>query len=99
MHGLVAELEGKVVGIAHYSFTSSSWSVAPNLFLEDLFVAKGARGKGIGKSLILALEEPAKAMGSEKIYWETRKDNTVARSLYDSVAELSEFVTYNRNLH
>jgi GNAT superfamily N-acetyltransferase len=99
MHGLVAELEGKVVGIAHYSFTSSSWSVAPNLFLEDLFVAKGARGKGIGKALILALDEPAKAMGSEKIYWETRKDNTVAVSLYDSVAELSEFVTYNRNLH
>lgn len=99
MHGLVAELEGKVVGIAHYSFTSSSWSVAPNLFLEDLFVAKGVRGKGIGKALILALDGPAKAMGSEKIYWETRKDNTVARSLYDSVAELSEFVTYNRNLN
>lgn len=99
MHGLVAELDGQLVGLAHYSFTSSSWSVAPNLFLEDLFVAKGARGKGIGKALILALEEPAKAMGSEKIYWETRKDNTVARKLYDSIAELSEFVTYNRNLN
>jgi GNAT superfamily N-acetyltransferase len=99
MHGLVAELDGELVGLAHYSFTSSSWSVAPNLFLEDLFVAKGVRGKGIGKALILALEEPAKAMGSEKIYWETRKDNHVARLLYDSIAELSEFVTYNRNLN
>jgi GNAT superfamily N-acetyltransferase len=99
MHGLVAELEGEVVGLAHYSFTNSSWAVAPNLFLEDLFVAKKARGQGVGKKLILALDEPAKSMGSEKVYWETRKDNAVARLLYDGVAELSEFVTYNRSLN
>lgn len=98
MHGLVAEVDGKVVGIAHYSFTYSSWAKAPHLYLEDLFVNPEHRGNGIAKALILALEEPAKVRGSEKIYWETHKDNKVARSLYEGLAELSEFVTYNREV-
>jgi GNAT superfamily N-acetyltransferase len=98
MHGLVAEVDGKVVGIAHYSFTYSSWAKAPHLYLEDLFVIPEHRGNGIAKALILALEEPAKVRGSEKIYWETHKDNKVARSLYEGLAELSEFVTYNREV-
>jgi GNAT superfamily N-acetyltransferase len=98
MHGLVAELAGKVVGIAHYSFTYSSWAASPHLYLEDLFVDPEHRGNGIGKALILALEEPAQARGSEKIYWETHKDNKVARSLYEGIAELSEFVTYSREV-
>jgi GNAT superfamily N-acetyltransferase len=99
MHGLVADIDGEVVGLAHYSFTNSSWAVGPNLFLEDLFVAKKSRGQGVGKKLILALDEPAKSVGSAKVYWETRKDNAVARLLYDGVADLSEFVTYNRSLN
>jgi GNAT superfamily N-acetyltransferase len=98
MCGLVAELDGKVVGLAHYSFTYSSWAKAPHLYLEDLFVNPEHRGSGIGKALIIALEEPAKARGSEKIYWETHKDNKVARSLYEGIAELSEFVTYSREV-
>jgi GNAT superfamily N-acetyltransferase len=98
MHGLVAELDRKVVGIAHYSFTYSSWAKAPHLYHEDLFVNPEHRGSGIGKALIFALEEPARARGSEKIYWETHKDNKVARSLYEGIAELSEFVTYSREV-
>lgn len=99
MHGLVAELDGKVVGIAHYSFTYSSWAKAPHLYLEDLFVNPEHRGNGIGKALILALDGPAKTRGSEKIYWETHKDNKVARSLYEGIAKLSEFVTYSREVN
>jgi GNAT superfamily N-acetyltransferase len=96
MHGLVAELEGKVVGFAHYSCTLSSWSVEPDLFLEDLFVDSEARQRGVGKSLIFYLEETAHSSGSGKIWWETHKDNQVARKLYDSIAILSEFVKYTR---
>ena len=96
MHGLIAEADGQVVGLAHFSFTHSSWAKGPNLFLEDLFVDKALRGQGIGKSLIEALDTPAKAKSSEKIYWETHKDNFVAKSLYEGLSQLSEFVTYSR---
>ena len=96
MHGLVAEIEGVLVGLAHFSFTHSSWQPKPDLYLEDLFVNNSVRGQGIGKSLILALDSIAAVEGSAKVWWETRNDNAVARRLYDSVAELSEFVKYTR---
>jgi GNAT superfamily N-acetyltransferase len=96
IHGVAAEVDGNVVGIAHFSFTLSTWAMAPDLYLEDLFVDSSVRGQGIGKALILTLSEYAAAEGSRKIWWETHKDNATARRLYDSVGELSEFVKYAR---
>jgi GNAT superfamily N-acetyltransferase len=96
MHGLVAELDGELVGLAHFSFTHSSWSENRDLYLEDLFVSPTVRGQGFGRTLILALDDVAREEGSRKVWWETHKNNAVARRLYDSVAELSEFVKYTR---
>jgi GNAT superfamily N-acetyltransferase len=96
MHSLVAELDRELVGLAHFSFTHSSWAKHRDLYLEDLFVSPTVRGQGFGKALILALDEVARQEGSRKIWWETQSGNSVARKLYDSVAELSEFVKYTR---
>lgn len=96
MHGLVAELDGELVGLAHFSFTHSSWAENRDLYLEDLFVSSKVRGQGFGNALILALDEVAREEGARKVWWETHKDNAVARRLYDSVGELSEFVKYTR---
>lgn len=96
MHGLVAELDGELVGLAHFSFTNSTWSRNRDLYLEDLFVSTNVRGQGFGKALILALDDVAREEGSRRIWWETQAGNAGARRLYDSVAELSEFVKYTR---
>ena len=96
MHSLVAELDGELVGLAHFSFTHSSWAQNRDLYLEDLFVSPNVRGQGFGKALILALAEIAREEGSRKVWWETQTNNLVARRLYDSVAELSDFVKYVR---
>jgi ribosomal protein S18 acetylase RimI-like enzyme len=98
MHSLVAELDGELVGLAHFSFTHSSWAENRDLYLEDLFVSPSVRGQGFGKALILALDEIAREEGSRKVWWETQTNNLVARRLYDSVAELSDFVKYVRAL-
>jgi ribosomal protein S18 acetylase RimI-like enzyme len=98
MYGLVLELEGELVGLAHFSFTHSSWAANRDLYLEDLFVSPTVRGQGLGKALILALDEVAREEGSRKVWWETHQDNETARKLYDSVGDLSEFVKYSRNL-
>ncbi len=97
MHSLVVEVEGSLVALAHYSFTHSSWSVAQDVYLEDLFVDPALRGQGLGRVLIDGLSELASSMGSSKLWWETHKDNATARRLYDSVGELSEFVKYTRS--
>ena len=94
LHGLVAESDGRLVGLAHYSYTISSWQVNPDIYLEDLFVDSSVRGQGVGRALIEHLDGVAKLQGCEHLWWQTHKDNAVARRLYDSVGQLSEFVKY-----
>ena len=98
IHGLVAEVDGELVGFCHFSFTHSTWSDSKDLYLEDLFVSSSVRGQGIGKALILQLAEIASEVGSRKVWWETQEHNAVARRLYDSVGQLSEFVKYTRTI-
>ena len=86
MYGLVAEQDGKIIGIAHYLFRPSTWAVKDFCYLEDLFVDPAVRGTGAGRALIEALTEIARAAGSERIYWTTAPDNATARRLYDKVA-------------
>jgi GNAT superfamily N-acetyltransferase len=95
-HGLVAVDGDQVAGFVHYHFHLSTWSVAGYCYLEDLFVARAARGKGAGRALIEAVYRAADERGATRVYWHTQDKNTHARALYDKVAELSPFVQYRR---
>lgn len=86
INGLLAELDGKVVGFTHYIFRPSTWAVEDFCYLEDLFVDPTVRGGGVGRALIKAVEEIAIAKGSKRLYWTTAPDNETARKLYDKVA-------------
>ena len=86
MYGLLAEIDGEIVGLAHYLFRPSTWAVNNFCYLEDLFVDPSVRGKGVGRALITALEDVATKAGAERLYWTTAPDNATARRLYDSVA-------------
>jgi GNAT superfamily N-acetyltransferase len=86
INGLVAELDGKVVGLAHYIFRPSTWAEKDFCYLEDLFVDPAVRGEGGGRALIDALHKIAIAKGSKRLYWTTAPDNETARKLYDKVA-------------
>jgi len=86
INGLVAELDGQVVGFAHYIFRPSTWDKNDFCYLEDLFVDPVLRGKGIGRALIDELHKIAIARGSKRLYWTTAPDNETARKLYDKVA-------------
>ena len=93
MYGLIAELDGQIVGLAHYIFRPSTWEVEDFCYLEDLFVDPKVRGAGVGRALISELEKIATAKGSKRLYWTTAPDNEVARKLYDKVA-ITDFVQY-----
>ena len=86
INGLVAELDGQVVGLAHYIFRPSTWAEKDFCYLEDLFVDPAVRGKGVGFALIKELENIAVSKGSKRLYWTTAPDNETARKLYDKVA-------------
>lgn len=96
MHLLAASLAGRVVGIVHYLYHRSCWTVGDYCYLQDLFVAAEARGKGIGSELIRRVETIARASGASRIYWLTKEDNVSARALYDKLADRSGFIQYRK---
>ena len=65
-------------------------------YLQDLFTAKAARGRGVARALIEAVYARADAAGAPTVYWLTAEDNYPGRMLYDRVAVRSPFIRYNR---
>lgn len=98
VHALVAEKGGQLIGLAHYLFHRSTILIGPTCYLQDLFTAEAARGQGVGRALIEAVYERAKAAGSTRVYWQTHETNLAAMKLYDQVAERSGFVVYRKQL-
>jgi len=98
VHALVAEVEGRVVGLAHYLFHRSTTAITPHCYLQDLFTSEAARGRGVGRALIEAVIERARAVGSSRVYWHTHETNAAAQRLYDEVAERSGFIVYRKPL-
>jgi GNAT superfamily N-acetyltransferase len=96
--GFVAEIDGRVVGLAHYLFHASGWNPAPNCYLEDLYADPEARGSGIARALLQAVEDAARAQGAFRLYWQTQEYNAPARSLYDPVVPRSSFIVYRKAL-
>jgi GNAT superfamily N-acetyltransferase len=98
VHALVAEHDGRIVGLAHFLYHRSTTAIGLNCYLQDLFTVEEARGTGIGRALIEAVYERAKAASSPRVYWQTHESNATARKLYDKVAEYSGFLVYRRLL-
>jgi GNAT superfamily N-acetyltransferase len=98
VNGLVAERNGKLVGLAHYIFHRSTILLAPTCYLQDLFTGAQVRGRGVGRALIEEVCRRARTAGSTRVYWHTHESNDLARQLYDRVAVLSGFIVYRMNI-
>jgi GNAT superfamily N-acetyltransferase len=91
---LVAEAEGRLVGLAHYLFHRSTTRIELICYLQDLFTAPSERGRGIGRALILGVYNAATSAGISRVYWQTHESNAAGRLLYDKVAKHAGFVVY-----
>lgn len=87
VNGLVAvdDATGHLLGLCHYVLHPHTWSAKLVCYLEDLFTAEAARGKGVGRALITRLTEMGREAGWGRVYWNTEQDNARARLLYDRV--------------
>lgn len=98
VHAVVAEQAGRLIGLVHFIFHRSTITVEPSCYLQDLFTLASARGKGVGRALILEVYRRAQLAGCSRVYWHTHETNATAMKLYDKVAEKSGFVVYRRNI-
>jgi GNAT superfamily N-acetyltransferase len=98
VHALIAEQEGRILGLGHYLYHRSTILIAPTCYLQDLFTVEASRGKGVGRALIEAVYQRARDAGCSRVYWLTHETNATAMKLYDKVAEKSGFVVYRKNL-
>ena len=79
---LIARLDGAAVGLANCFTTFSTFAAAPLVNIHDFAVLPQARGRGIGRALMQAVEAEALKRGAAKITLEVLSGNAPARALY-----------------
>ncbi|HZV92989.1 MAG TPA: GNAT family N-acetyltransferase [Caldimonas sp.] len=95
---LVAEAEGRLLGLAHFLFHRSTTRIELTCYLQDLFTDPAVRGRGVGRALIEGVYERARAAGIRRVYWQTHETNAAGRLLYDKVARHAGFIVYSQDL-
>ncbi|MCC6075756.1 GNAT family N-acetyltransferase [Pseudomonas sp. GCM10022188] len=98
MHAALAWRDSAAVGLVHWIFHRSCWTVGDYCYLQDLYVAEGRRGGGIGRALIEHVRAQAVAAGASRVHWLTQEANYAGRQLYDRLAERSGFIQYRQLL-
>ena len=86
---------GALIGIVHWIFHRSCWTVGDYCYLQDLFVVPGRRG-GVGRKLIEHVYRLARARGCSRVHWLTQESNTEAMKLYDRIGSRSGFAQYRQ---
>jgi ribosomal protein S18 acetylase RimI-like enzyme len=80
---LIARREAAPAGVAVCFLGYSTFAARPLLNLHDLAVVPEARGLGVGRALLAAVDAEARARGCVKVTLEVREDNGRARRLYE----------------
>lgn len=96
MHGQVAVVGERVVGVSHHILHRHCWSLSDACYLQDLYVDPDRRGRGVGRALIEAVYAAADAAGAATVYWLTQEDNYRGRMLYDRIGQRTAFIKYQR---
>ena len=66
---LIGEVDGEALGFALFFHNFSTFEGRPGIYLEDLFVRPEARGKGLGKALLVELARVAVERNCARLEW------------------------------
>ena len=80
---IVAESGGGLIAFALYFTNFSTFLAQPGLYLEDLYVQPGHRGKGVGEAMLTRLAATAAARGCGRFGWSVLDWNAEAIRFYE----------------
>jgi len=82
---VLAFADGAPAGFAIFFTNYSTFLAQPGLYLEDLFVSPGFRGRGLGKAILLHLARLANQRGCGRMEWAVLDWNEPAIAFYESL--------------
>jgi GNAT superfamily N-acetyltransferase len=85
VHCAVAEVDGTLAGAMIWFDAYGTFSAAPVIFLEDIFVRPEFRRRGIATALLKHLAQRAVAEGAARIHWLVLDWNAPAIQFYESI--------------
>jgi GNAT superfamily N-acetyltransferase len=93
---LIARINGDPVGFALFFHSYSTFLAQRGIYLEDLFVDPPARGKGVGRALLVELARIAVDRDCGRIEWSVLNWNESAIGFYRSIGArpLDEWTTF-----
>ena len=97
-HAALAWNGDTAVGLVHFIYPRSNWSIENSCYLQDLLVTEQSRGTGVGRQLIEFVYATAKADGCCKVHWLTHETNATAIQLYERIAERPGFIQFRKAL-
>ncbi|WP_213878012.1 GNAT family N-acetyltransferase [Pseudomonas sp. dw_358] len=98
INAALAWRNGEAVGMVHYIYHRSCWTVENACYLQDLLVGAEQRGLGIGRQLIEFVYTTARQAGCTKVHWLTHETNATAIVLYERIAERPGFIQFRQAL-
>lgn len=96
MNAALAWKGEEAVGMVHWIYHRSCWTVENSCYLQDLIVSEQCRGQKVGRRLIEFVYATAKNDGCVKVHWLTQETNANAISLYEHVAERPGFIQFRK---
>ena len=94
---ILEDAERHVIGMAVFQESYRTWS-GNSIYLQDLIIAEGHRGNGLGTLLLQVLSRLALERGCDRLFWETTVDNHKARAFYSGptirAKHAEELLTY-----
>jgi ribosomal protein S18 acetylase RimI-like enzyme len=90
VNGLIAEVDGSIVGYAIFYANFATFRGQRGIYLEDLYIAPKYRGKRIGEDMIRRIARSGKAVGVKRIDFQVLEWNKSAIGFYQQLGAVCD---------
>ncbi len=96
-HLLIASIDGVPCGLIPLTVRQSLLNAHPSGLIDELVVARRARGRGVGRRLIQAAVDRCRELGCSEVEVSTERGNRRARAFYRACGFSEEGVLFERH--